>query len=34
MVPIVSWLLFGEAVSVRYFAGAFLIMAGLYVIHS
>ena len=33
-VPILSALLFGEALAFRYFAGAFLIVAGLYVIHS
>ncbi len=33
-VPILSFALFGEALTLRYFIGAFLIMAGLTVIHS
>lgn len=33
-VPILSYVLFGEALTLRYFIGAFLIMAGLTVIHS
>ncbi len=33
-VPILSTFLFGEVLTFRYFAGAFLIMAGLSVIHS
>jgi len=33
-VPILSFLLFGEVLTLRYFIGAFLIMTGLTVIHS
>lgn len=33
-VPILSYFLFGEALTLRYFTGAFLIIAGLTVIHS
>lgn len=33
-VPLISWYLFGEALTLRYFLGAFLIMTGLLVIHS
>ena len=33
-VPILSILLFGEVLTLRYFVGAFLIMAGLIIIHT
>jgi undecaprenyl phosphate-alpha-L-ara4N flippase subunit ArnE len=33
-VPLASWLLFGEALTLRYVTGAVLIMAGLTVIHA
>jgi drug/metabolite transporter (DMT)-like permease len=32
--PLVSWLLFGKALSLRYFVGAFVIIAGLLVMHA
>ena len=33
-VPLASWVLFGEALTLRYLTGAVLIMAGLVVIHA